>query len=62
MVTCKKSKRTTMQRTAATCSQGTFILERLLTRFDIKGKRTSIAMKTLNGEVTKNCQWLVDWK
>ena len=34
------------------CSQGTFILERLLKRFGIKGKKTSINIKTLNGEVT----------
>ena len=34
------------------CSQGTFILERLPKRFGIKGGRTSITIKTLNGEVT----------
>ena len=34
------------------CSQGTFILERLPERFGIKGRRTSITIKTLNGEVT----------
>ena len=34
------------------CSQGTFILERLPKRFGIKGRRTSITIKTLNGEVT----------
>ena len=34
------------------CSQGTFILERLPKRFVIKGKRTSITIKTLNGDVT----------
>ena len=34
------------------CSQGTFILERLLKRFGIKGRKTSINIKTLNGEVT----------
>ena len=34
------------------CSQGTFILERLQKRFGIKRKRTSIIIKTLNGEVT----------
>ena len=36
------------------CSQGTFILERLSKRFGIKGRRTSITMKTVNGEVTDN--------
>ena len=35
------------------CSQGTFILERLLKRFGIRGRRTSKTIKTLNGEVTK---------
>ena len=34
------------------CSQGTFILERLLKKFGIKGRKTSINIKTLNGEVT----------
>ena len=34
------------------CSQGAFILERLPKRFGIKGRRTSITIKTLNGEVT----------
>ena len=34
------------------CSQGTFILERLSKRFGIKVRRTSITMKTVNGEVT----------
>ena len=34
------------------CSQGTFILERLPKRFGIKGRRTSITIKALNGEVT----------
>ena len=34
------------------CSQGTFILERLLKRFGIKRRKTSINIKTLNGEVT----------
>ena len=34
------------------CSQDTFILERLPKRFGIKGRRTSITIKTLNGEVT----------
>ena len=34
------------------CSQGTFILERLLKRCGIKGRKTSINTKTLNGEVT----------
>ena len=34
------------------CSQGNFILERLLKRFGIKGRKTSINIKTLNGEVT----------
>ena len=33
------------------CSEGTFILERLLKRFDIKGNRTSIPIKASNGEV-----------
>ena len=34
------------------CSQGTFILERLPKRFGIKGRRISITIKTLNGEIT----------
>ena len=34
------------------CSQGIFILERLLKRFGIKGRKTAINIKTLNGEVT----------
>ena len=34
------------------CSQGTFILKRLLKGFGIKGRRTSITIKTLNGEDT----------
>ena len=34
------------------CSQCTLILERLLKRFGIKGRRTSITIKTLNGEIT----------
>ena len=34
------------------CSQGTFILERLPKKFGIKGSRTSITIETLNGEVT----------
>ena len=34
------------------CSQGTFILERLQKRFGIKGRKTSINIKTLNGEFT----------
>ena len=34
------------------CSQGTFILERLPKRFGIKRRRTSITIKTLNGKVT----------
>ena len=34
------------------CSHGTFILERLLKRFGIKGRRISITIKTFNGEVT----------
>ena len=34
------------------CSQSTFILERLPERFGIKGRRTSITIKTLNDEVT----------
>ena len=34
------------------CSQGTFILERLPKMFGIKGRITSITIKTLNGEVT----------
>ena len=34
------------------CSQGTFILERLLKTFGIKVSTTSITIKTLNGEVT----------
>ena len=35
----------------SSCSQFTFILEILLKRFCIKGRRTSITIKTLNGEV-----------
>ena len=31
------------------CSQGTFILDKMLKRFGLKGKRTSITIKTLNG-------------
>ena len=34
------------------CSQGTFILEKLPKRFGIKRRRTSITIKTLNGEIT----------
>ena len=34
------------------CCQGTFILERLPKRFGIKGRRISITIKSLNGEVT----------
>ena len=34
------------------CSQGTFILETLINDLGVKGKRTSITIKTLNGEVT----------
>ena len=34
------------------CSQSTFILERLPKRFGIKERRASITIKTLNGEVT----------
>ena len=34
------------------CSQGAFILEKLLKRFSLKGRRTSITIKTLNGKVT----------
>ena len=36
------------------CSQDTFILERLAKRFGIKGRITSITIKALNGEVTNN--------
>ena len=35
----------------SSCSQFTFILEILLKRFCIKGRRTSITIKTPNGEV-----------
>ena len=34
------------------CSQGTFILERLINNLGVKGQKTSITIKTLNGEVT----------
>ena len=34
------------------CSQGTFILERLVNNLGVKGQKTSITIKTLNGEVT----------
>ena len=34
------------------CSQGTFILETLINNLGVKGQRTSITIKTLNGEVT----------
>ena len=34
------------------CSQGTLILERLLKMFGVKGMKTSINIKTLEGEVT----------
>ena len=34
------------------CNQGTFILERLLKMFGIKGRKPSINIKTLKGEVT----------
>ena len=34
------------------CSQGTFILERLLKKIGIKGRRISITITTLNVEVT----------
>ena len=35
-----------------TCSQGTFILETLINNLGVKGQKTSITIKTLNGEVT----------
>ena len=34
------------------CSQGTFILETLINNLGVKGQKTSITIKTLNGEVT----------
>ena len=34
------------------CSQGTFILETLINNLGVKGQKTSIIIKTLNGEVT----------
>ena len=34
------------------CSQGTFILERLINNLGVKGQKTSITIKTLNREVT----------
>ena len=34
------------------CSQGTFILETLINNLGVKGKNTSITIKTLNGVVT----------
>ena len=33
------------------CSQDTFILERLINNLGMKGQKTSITIKTLNGEV-----------
>ena len=34
------------------CSQGTFILETLISNFGVKGQKTSITIKTLNGVIT----------
>ena len=34
------------------CSQSTFILERLINNLGVKGQKTSITIKTLNGKVT----------
>ena len=36
------------------CSQGTFVTEEVLREMNLKGKGTTITMKTLNGEVTEN--------
>ena len=35
-----------------TCSQGTFILETLINNLGVKGQKTLITIKTLNGEVS----------
>ena len=34
------------------CSQGTFIFERLINNLGAKGQKTSITVNTLNGQVT----------
>ena len=36
------------------CSQGTFILDQLAKELGISGRKTSLTIKTLNGEFTSN--------
>ena len=34
------------------CSQGTFVLEKVVNNLGVKGRQTSITIKTINGEIT----------
>ena len=43
-----------------TCSQATFVKENLLNDLGIQGRKTSITVKTMNGEVTKSSEALED--
>ena len=43
-----------------TCSQATFAKENLLSDLGIQGRKTSITVKTINGEVTKSSEALED--
>ena len=36
------------------CSQGTFILDKLTNDHGISGRKTSLTIKTINGEITSN--------
>ena len=43
-----------------TCSQATFAKEKLSSDLGIQGRKTSITIKTMNGEVTKSSEALED--
>ena len=43
-----------------TCSQVTFAKEKLSIDLGIQGKKTSVTVKTMNGEVTKSSESLED--
>ena len=40
------------------CSQATFMQNKLLGSLSLHGRKTSITVKTMNGEVTKSCEVL----
>ena len=43
-----------------TCSQATFAKENLLSHLGIHWRKTSVTVKTMNGEVTKSSEALED--